>query len=174
MTTQSRGQMAPAEAVHRYWLAERSDDAARWFEQFDLGEPSCYACGWYADAVNPRAKPFDKLERSHLIDHALGGSPGNDNLVLLCKPCNRVMPMFHPGRVDEAIAWIKARRSWFEAGKPEAENLARQIVAAGEPPAWLVRTLSVQHPEQVAALYQYTANYRSAMAAKTGELFPGL
>jgi hypothetical protein len=65
----------------------------------DIGEPSCFACGWYPSDWD-REKDLRKrwsqagLERAHIIARSMGGSnrePGN--FVLLCKECHPKAPM---------------------------------------------------------------------------------
>lgn len=48
---------------------------------------------------------FDVFHMGHAVDHAVGGGDGLDNLVLMCKPCNRTKPM-HPTR-EAFEAWLE-------------------------------------------------------------------
>jgi hypothetical protein len=113
--------MAPPHEVARYWTSgegiERQRQVGGDAISFvvDLGEASCFACGWWKEP------PFDAesirdawdsrktgLERCHLVPHSKGGSDGPENLVLLCPTCHRDAPnCLDP---DIMLAWCVRRR----------------------------------------------------------------
>lgn len=163
-----RSRMPSAKDVHLYWTLERQQDAYDWFDQYDPGEPSCYACGWYPMSKEPGYRGF---ERSHLIDHAVGGSSDASNLVLLCTGCNGIMPLFRPGQIDEAISWIRYQPSWVHAGLAKAQSIVQYVDDHGELPSWLTR--DALDPEAVALLKASAAEYLGERASEAGELFPG-
>lgn len=95
----SRSVMPSTGAIARYW--ERSDDP---YLGIDLGEPSCFACGWYFPSKpmvsgNASDEAIDKvwsaagLERAHIVPHSIAGSsddPGD--YLLLCADCHEYAP----------------------------------------------------------------------------------
>lgn len=104
-------------AIAAYWLGtERGrrrlpDNAAL----IDLGEPSCFACGWMAadpdeDPIVWAAWDLAKLERCHLVPHALGGPDEPANLVLLCGRCHSEAPDVRDA--GYMLRWIGAHASW--------------------------------------------------------------
>ena len=71
--------------------------------QIDIGEPSCWACGYYAttdaDLDNPmHPSPYTCwndpkwLQKCHIVPHSIGGQEDASNLVLLCKRCHKEAP----------------------------------------------------------------------------------
>ena len=83
----------------------------------DLGEPSCFACGYYCQGwdapVNIETR-WNKstLQCAHIIAKSQGGGnadPGN--YVLLCAPCHRDAPMtLNP---EDMLHWCKCRDSYL-------------------------------------------------------------
>lgn len=146
---QPRSRMASAQEIHLYWARDEHEAWWKWFKQCDLGEPSCYACGYYStmagypedldkdDSAAVLAAEFAGLERSHLVDHAKGGSGWPSNLVLLCRPCNRRMPSFRQGQRDMAISWVRSQPTWHEEGMARLAGVRRYCDQTGELPAWL-------------------------------------
>jgi hypothetical protein len=94
--------------IASYW-AERDD----WFE-VDLERPHCFACGLHggyrADepGLEYRWNGARRLERGHIVNRARDGLDAVQNLVPLCRMCNRVMPVFDAGHDEEAASWIFA------------------------------------------------------------------
>jgi hypothetical protein len=118
-------------AIAEYWLgthegrARLPGNAAL----MDLGEPSCFACGWMAadaDAEPVLWRVWDEafLERCHLVPHALGGPDSPDNLVLLCGRCHSDAP--NVGNVEYMLRWIGDREYWGSALGHEIEEAIRQ------------------------------------------------
>jgi HNH endonuclease len=111
-----RGTPPPKYAIAAYW-AEREMGFV-----YDIGEPSCFACGWY----NPRWHTYGNppnctdlvsiwretrgLEIAHLKPHSLGGSVAVDNLVLLCVECHLDAPDF--ADPSYMLAWMRNRDSY--------------------------------------------------------------
>jgi hypothetical protein len=104
------------------WLAKRNRRyvslwviVSYWSARDTFGKigdsPHCFACGQEApcQAGAPAVRwngALGYLERAHLVDHWLGGLDGPQNLVPLCCPCHRKMPMFGVGDGPKAIEWV--------------------------------------------------------------------
>jgi hypothetical protein len=69
----------------------------------DIGEPSCFACGWFREGWHAQGcedacslsriwTATRGLETAHLVPHMLGGTATAANLVLLCRACHRAAP----------------------------------------------------------------------------------
>ncbi|WP_062215707.1 HNH endonuclease [Streptomyces sp. NBRC 109706] len=78
---------------------------------YDLGEPCCFACGYYSEHWDKKTAKASweraALERAHVVPHSLGGDDGIDNLILLCKPCHQESPDWPDPR--EMERWIATR-----------------------------------------------------------------
>lgn len=105
----------------------------------------CFACGY---------PPSDRkrLDRAHVIPHALGGSdtdPGN--YVLLCKSCHRESPDVADKRA--LWGWVLHRRS--NSGQPSWEELLAEMTKYGLPPQpemdWAMGWLE-DHPDLMHSL----------------------
>lgn len=104
-------------AIAEYWL-DTHEGYARLpgnSALIDVGEPSCFACGWMA--TDPDLEPvlwdvWNKamLQRCHLVPRALGGADTPSNLVLLCARCHREAP--DVGHGEYMLRWIGAHESW--------------------------------------------------------------
>ena len=63
--------------IAEHWAAspERSTFAPR---MYDLGEPCCFACGWYSERWDKGSARINwqraTLERAHIVPSSLGGS----------------------------------------------------------------------------------------------------
>ncbi len=95
--------------------------AVRWYPEYvcDIGEPSCFACGFYKENwgdVKQVKKRWEscQLQVCHVIPQSLGGTDSVDNLVLLCPKCHKAAP----DTIDAAFMhkWIKARHKTFWNG----------------------------------------------------------
>lgn len=78
----------------------------------DLGEPCCFACGWYSERWDDHTAPetsweHASLERAHIVPDSLGGSADVGNIILLCKPCHAESPDW--ADPSEMARWIAAR-----------------------------------------------------------------
>lgn len=103
-------------AIHQYWMTQQRDVAVTVFNQYDIGEPTCYCCGRW----DPNATDDDQFtsfyDRCHIIDHAFGGTETVDNLILLCRSCHSTMPRIAPGTPLETVGkWIEAQRAVWTA-----------------------------------------------------------
>jgi len=138
--------MPASQAIHRHWVLHRPRQAFEWFDQYDAGEPVCYACGWWNRHDAPGMTDWEReafgLERAHLVDHARGGGEGFDNLVLLCRPCNRTMPSFGPDDYDAALDWVRSQPSFLAVEQIKAEAAAKFMLEHERPPAWLAPLLA--------------------------------
>ncbi len=108
--------MASRFQVAEYWASEAG--AERWPRAWaavpDLGEPSCFACGYYArtwDKERTVAKRWEvsALDMAHIVSSDDGGLKEPSNLVLLCYLCHAAAPMTLNER--DMFAWIDARES---------------------------------------------------------------
>lgn len=100
--------------------------AAYWADRepafgIDVGEPSCFACGWYREDWEPVFRAggdFDivatwksvRLDVAHLVPHMLGGPEDVSNLVLLCRDCHRDAPSYRDPSV--MLQWMRDRPYW--------------------------------------------------------------
>jgi hypothetical protein len=98
----------------------------------DLGEPCCFACGYYSERWD-KGTPYSSwkratLERAHIVPSSLGGSDDASNIILLCAPCHRDAPDW-PDPSEMAL-WIADRpeRSSKEFEDLEGWNKAFQAV----------------------------------------------
>lgn len=103
----------PPRKVPTLWVIA-SHWATREVFRFDLELPCCFGCGYVADCKDDPAPKVQwnsaagQLERAHLVDRCAGGLDGPQNVVPLCSPCHRVMPVFDIGEGPDAIEWVKA------------------------------------------------------------------
>lgn len=98
--------------IASYWAGLGLDD---WFG-IDMGNPHCFACGLHgaiggsfpedmAD-LERRWNSARRLEKGHIVNRARDGLDRVQNLALLCRFCNKNMPMFGVEDQDAAVAWI--------------------------------------------------------------------
>jgi HNH endonuclease len=122
-------------AIARWWIANPDPLYASFV--CDLGEPSCFACGWY-DQRAPTypavtlavAWQVAKLERAHLRPHALGGSDEPSNIVMLCDICHHAAPDWLDP--DEMLAWVGRRESYYDRTARHLRE-AWQEIRPGQP-----------------------------------------
>lgn len=139
--------------IAQHWASspDRSVYAPR---MYDLGEPCCFACGWYSehwDKHTARASwERATLERAHIVPASLGGPDVAENLVLLCGPCHKESPDWpDPTEMARWIADRPVRRS------AEYETREAWIAAAARVPEFadLIRAMpSPPAPERLQAL----------------------
>lgn len=165
---QRRSMMPSAQKIHEYWTLERGREAAEWFDQIDPGEPSCYACGWYPIYSGS----FKGYHRSHLVDHAHGGSVEASNLILLCPTCNTSMPMFPPGQEADAVDWVRYHFPWSVIGAAKAQDVCRYVYDKGDLPPWFRRLMAELPVQARGDLTTTLAEVLAHRASETGELFP--
>lgn len=82
--------MLPLEQLADYWRGR---------DVFDV-QDGCFAC-----------QRTGALHRAHLVARCQGGLDGPQNVVILCAPCNQVMPRFDIDEAEQAINWVQSRRS---------------------------------------------------------------
>lgn len=119
MTAPVRGTAPPKLLIAQYWAYMRGCPFV-----MDIGEPSCFACGWYDPGwITYSSKPgpglsrnlffiwdgTTGLEKAHLVPHSLGGKAEPANLVLLCHDCHVEAPDFI--RPQYMLAWMRSRSS---------------------------------------------------------------
>lgn len=96
--------------VARYWS---TDGPKRWQNGpvvADVGEPSCFACGWYAKEWDKSSRPWEaakSLEMAHIVASSIGGANTPDNLVILCVACHEEAPMTNDREI--MFRWIAKR-----------------------------------------------------------------
>lgn len=125
--------------IARYWLSpEGRARIPGEVNSFvcDLGEPSCFACGWYLESAPcypdvpiPRAWDEARLERAHLVPRALGGLEAPDNLVLICQVCHQNAPNVRDAEV--MLGWMVRRPSrspWVQLSQ-KADAVAAELRA---------------------------------------------
>ena len=98
--------------IVRWWIDNHADEWPDHPQRYDWGEPVCWACeGMAGDSWS-----HPRLEKAHLVDHALGGANDPSNFVLLCNSCHHDMPrgLFGPGHRQNALAWIKCMPTWLQ------------------------------------------------------------
>lgn len=127
MTSRPRSSPPPKYWIASYWQKEcgyNSDEGYGWSFVIDIGEPSCFACGWY----KPTWVTYDAaggcidlvkiwagttgLQIAHLVPHSLGGGTAPENLVLLCKECHQEAPDY----IDPnyMLDWMRRRGSYVQ------------------------------------------------------------
>lgn len=94
--------MPHAFEVAEYWASREGCERAGTLLVYDLGEPCCFACGWWpgwleGDEPEGSLKHIWTggacgLERCHLTPRAKGGSEHPSNIVLLCPDCHLAAP----------------------------------------------------------------------------------
>jgi HNH endonuclease len=105
-----------------YWIRHQ-DECGLAVDWVDAHE-RCWRCGYKS-----------RLERCHIIPHALGGSEDPENLVLLCGRCHREAPNV----ADPSFMWIWLRAAcvplydtyWSIRGTFEFEQMFGRLPFAG-------------------------------------------
>ena len=117
--------------VAEYWLTTKEVLALNLIKACDLGEPTCFACGYYAkfwDEVRDIQERWNKarLDKAHLTPWSLGGRNDATNIVLLCERCHQKSPDY----IDplEMLNWMKNKKHWM---KENAENAIDEICLLG-------------------------------------------
>ncbi|MGW3007291.1 HNH endonuclease [Streptomyces sp. NPDC001219] len=117
--------------IAQFWeQSENRDDFAPYLS---LGEPCCFACGWFSERwekATPQASwRRATLDRAHIVPRSLGGSEAADNLLLLCRPCHEDSPDWADPR--QMARWIATRS---ERPSKELETFQAWFAAATEVP----------------------------------------
>lgn len=118
-------------------MPNKGDIFAYWIDWliengFDLGEPSCWACGWWwrtkYDNENPNAS-FDEikklwnkvtpLQRCHIVPKSLGGSDETSNLFLMCRECHDKAP--NTTSKELFLTWVKSQ-NWAKRRESEIKE----------------------------------------------------
>lgn len=86
-----------------YWI--ENNDIDECILNFDWSEAHthCWNCG---DDKYRKSKKIARLERAHIIPHALGGGDTPSDYVLLCKSCHEEAPNIN--NKDDMWDWIKS------------------------------------------------------------------
>lgn len=104
-----------SEDIHQYWYSNQHQLP---ISIHDVGEPTCYACGWFNGfhaLEDPDREPkmatsrlFRGLERAHVIPKSVGGSNCLSNFALLCRECH----VEAPDTKDSEFfwRWVRNRR----------------------------------------------------------------
>lgn len=83
-------------AIFEYWYGKNDLNGNPWI--IDPGEKMCFKCGLFDSEIKKgeSLKAFwnrqTKLEKAHIVPHALGGSDEPMNIILLCNYCHRECP----------------------------------------------------------------------------------
>lgn len=115
-------------SVAEYWMSQPHCGG---FEvlYMDSGEPGCFRCSWRTpvqdwEKLSTEYNRAGKwLDKAHLVDMCRGGVDDVHNIVLLCKPCHKIMPSFPSGW--RAWEWVHNGVSVYEGW----QLAARQMVA---------------------------------------------
>jgi hypothetical protein len=97
--------------IAKHWSENWTNETAKFVT--DLGEPSCFACGYYdVKWDNPRVGAEKRwnnsgLERAHIVADKIGGADSPENMLLLCTRCHRQAPMTNDPRI--IITWASKR-----------------------------------------------------------------
>lgn len=117
MRKQNRKSAPKRHLVAQYW-AEREPGFV-----LDLGEPGCFACGYFSESWEPVYREGGyldiaatwkqaRLDTAHLTPHMLAGTSDVSNLVLLCPACHRDAPSYRdPGVM---LRWMRERPSYVD------------------------------------------------------------
>ena len=92
-----------------YWVNVQPIDESLLNFDWSDAHTHCWNCG--DNKQSSSNKENIRLERAHIIPHALGGEDTASNYVLLCKECHREAPdSKNPKYIWE---WIKSNRTTF-------------------------------------------------------------
>jgi hypothetical protein len=147
-------QTAPSHrAIAAYWIGRALPGTDRHSRILDVGEPCCFACGWWHEACPDGC--VHGLQKAHALPHANGGSDTDPaNFALLCKQCHRDAP-----DTDDAewfwrwIAECPVNRCPMQTGLQhslEADRLMRSLAKPEE----LAAMASTSGDEWLAAAHQ--------------------
>ncbi|NUP35938.1 MAG: HNH endonuclease [Streptomyces sp.] len=104
----------------------------------DIGNPCCFACGWFSERwtdgrSSRKAWERATLERAHIVPAGLDGPNAASNIILLCAPCHRESPDWDDPW--EMAIWISNRP---ERASKEMENVETWLRAVGDVPLFKV------------------------------------
>jgi 5-methylcytosine-specific restriction endonuclease McrA len=110
-------------AIH--WIGRVLPGTDRRTRLMDVGEPCCFACGWWHAACPDGCT--HGLERAHVVPHSKGGSDTDPtNFALLCETCHHDAP----STTDAEWFW-----HWVAMDRPSRDPMVttnEKIVAAVE------------------------------------------
>jgi hypothetical protein len=97
--------------IASYWEERKRANGEGLF-QVNLDDPHCFGCRVTGDL--PDTDDLEErwnssswwMERGHLVNWARNGLDQVQNIVPLCRICNRSMPIFDAEHADEAIVWV--------------------------------------------------------------------
>lgn len=100
--------------IAKHWVLDADACLRRYIVATDMGEPCCFACGYYADVWDKRygVDRWNRtsLQRAHLVPRSLGGADSVENLVLLCFSCHEESPDYADS--GEMLEWMSRRENW--------------------------------------------------------------
>lgn len=168
-------------AIADYWWSQPDAEWKKFApHHVDPGEPHCFACGYWEERWDRPRRSEDRwnrarLDRAHIVPHALGGTADASNLLLLCSECHAASPDWpersamagwiakRPARDEELIeAWAKAYAdvpeylALFDAGVDEQAVAA--MVRAGLSKAGMHR-FEFSHGTRVAVLREVATRF---------------
>jgi hypothetical protein len=95
-----------------------------------LDWPHCFACYIdppYHEEDTPKIRwngASGYLIRAHLVNRALNGLDGPQNVVPLCYECHSGMPMFRGyDEYPDAAEWVRRGAVWYELRHPGAKRI---------------------------------------------------
>jgi hypothetical protein len=102
--------------IAEYWSKNWNSETAKFV--VDLGEPSCFACGYYKqkwDESEDAKTCWNKtgLHRAHIVANNIGGADSPENYLLLCERCHIQAPMTNDPAI--MIMWASKRESYWSA-----------------------------------------------------------
>lgn len=137
---------------------------------YDLGEPSCFACGDYKLLLQGKSEPkslaarwqkkHSGLERAHIVASSLGGCNHPSNLVMLCPECHQAAPM--TSDPQDMIEWVSRGQ------EPGIVKLARECMhelrrEKIEPFSFTLDEFCVAADDVGAGLHQYKLSVGTMM-----------
>lgn len=147
------------------WMPSRAKIAYYWtkgsYQYFDYlmdwGEPSCWACGIFADSLDvdvSDSKDFemlkvwtnhDYLQRCHIVPKAFGGCNCEANLVLLCRRCHQSSPDTRDP--IHFVNWVKNKKKVFCQEIKDAMTLLEYLPEEDDSKLLLMKEFSQYYKE---------------------------
>ena len=124
--------------IAQHWAKNWNSETTKFV--VDLGEPSCFACGYYEqDWDEPKTAEAcwnnSGLDRAHIVADSIGGADSPENFLLLCRSCHIKAPMTNDPQIMLTWAikrdshwttfWREAEREWTKYNIPLDLDLSR-------------------------------------------------